>query len=230
MRSILVDWLVEIHAKFKLIPQSLWLAVNLMDRYLETVQIARGKLQLVGVAALLIACKFEEIYPPEVNDCVYITDYAYDKKEILAMESAILKELNFQVCVPTGYHFLSRYLNCIQASDRTRLVAYYYAERNMQEADMLLVLPHKFAAAAVYAALKQANWRSGKLRTAPVWNRTLEEESGLKEADLTDPARTIVRHLNEDPETASKRKLNAVRKKYSSEVNAFVSTLPVPSF
>ena len=77
MRGILVDWLIEVHNKFKLHAQTLWLCVNILDRYLEKVDVQRTKLQLVGVTALLIAAKFEEIYPPEIKDCVYITDFAY---------------------------------------------------------------------------------------------------------------------------------------------------------
>jgi hypothetical protein len=73
MRSILIDWLVEVHHKFKLQPSTLWLCVNILDRYLEVVPTVRSKLQLVGVSSLLISCKFEEIYPPEVRECVYIT-------------------------------------------------------------------------------------------------------------------------------------------------------------
>src|SRR3569833_1886307 len=86
MRSILVDWLVEVHLKFKLVPESLYLTVNLIDRYLEKEQVNRQKLQLIGVTAMLIACKYEEIYPPIVKDFVYLTDNAYTKEEILLME------------------------------------------------------------------------------------------------------------------------------------------------
>ena len=86
MRSILIDWLVEVHLKFKLVPESLYLTVNLIDRYLEREQVHRSKLQLVGVTAMLIACKYEEIYPPIVKDFVYITDNAYTKEEILEQE------------------------------------------------------------------------------------------------------------------------------------------------
>ena len=229
MRSILIDWLVEVHHKFKLLPQTLWLCVNILDRYLERVQTPRSKLQLVGVTALLIACKYEEIYPPEVRDCVYITDYAYEREEVLKMETAILTELDYQICIPTGYHFLARYLNSIQASERTRHLAHYYSERNLQEADMLLFQPHKFAAASLYAALKQQNCQVTKLKNSNVWSRTLEEESGLKEADLLACARTIVKHVDEETETASKRKLNAAKKKYSSDKFAYVATLPLPT-
>jgi hypothetical protein len=97
MRSILVDWLVEVHLKFKLLPETLYLTVNLIDRYLERSQIHRSKLQLVGVTAMLIACKYEEIYPPIVKDFVYITDNAYTKEEILEMEGEMLQTLDFDI-------------------------------------------------------------------------------------------------------------------------------------
>lgn len=79
MRAILIDWLVEVHLKFKLVPETLYLTVNLIDRYLEKASVMREKLQLVGVTAMLIASKYEEIYAPEVQDFVYITDKAYSK-------------------------------------------------------------------------------------------------------------------------------------------------------
>merc|ERR1719199_2421150 len=63
MRGILVDWLVEVHLKYKLKPETLYLAVNLIDRFLEKRQVTRKKLQLCGVTRMLIAAKYEEIYP-----------------------------------------------------------------------------------------------------------------------------------------------------------------------
>ena len=216
------------HDKFKLQPQTLWLSVNLLDRYLEKVQILRSKLQLVGIAALLIASKYEEIYPPEVKDCVYITDNAYDRLEILAMETSVLTKLEYKITVPTGYHFLTRYLNCIQASENTRHLASYYAERNLQESDMLCVLPHKFAASAIYAALAQQNEYTKRLSNTPIWNRTLQEESGLSEIDLKPCARNIILHVREESETASKRRLVASKKKYGHSKYSSVSHLALP--
>jgi cyclin B len=228
MRSILVDWLVEVHNRFKLHTQTLWLSVNILDRYLERVQIIRSKLQLVGVSALLIASKHEEIYPPEVKDCVYITDYAYNRKEVLIMETAILNILEYKVSIPTGYHFLSRYLNCIQASERVRHLANYYAERNLQESDMLCVLPHKFAAASVYAALMQQNHDCLGISHGSVWPNILLVESGCAEDDLEPCARNIVNHVREEPQTASRRRLVATKNKYSIAPYAGIATLELP--
>lgn len=234
MRSILVDWLIEVHHKFKLESSTLWLCLNVLDRYLQLELVQRTNLQLVGVTALLVACKFEEIYPPEVRECVYITDYAYEKADVLAMESTILAKLNYNICVPTGYHFLARFLECIAASDRTRHIAHFYAERNMQEYDSLKFIPHVFAASAIYMTLLQQIQHSpGSTGDAPpnrsCWTSVLQEESGLAEADLQACTKIMIKHLKEEPETASKRRLNAVRKKYSTEKYNFVASLPLPS-
>ena len=225
MRSILVDWLIEVHHKFKLQPQTLWLSVNILDRYLEKMQILRSKLQLVGVSALLIASKHEEIYPPQVKDCVYITDHAYDRDEVVSMESSILKALEYRVSIPTAYNFLCRYLDCIQASERTRHLANYYAERNLQESDILTFLPHKFAAASVYAALTQ---QSGSC-AEPVWTNILKEESGCTEGNIKSIARNIICHVGEEPQTASRRRLFATKNKFSSKLFSEVSVLTLPT-
>jgi hypothetical protein len=82
MRAILVDWLVQVHHKFKMVPETLYLTVNLIDRYLEKRYVSRQELQLVGVASLLIASKYEEIYIPEMSDFVYICDNAYTLDEV----------------------------------------------------------------------------------------------------------------------------------------------------
>jgi cyclin B len=74
MRLILVEWLIEVHLKFKLLPETLFLTINLMDRYCMVKQVLRNEYQLLGVTAMLIASKYEEIYPPEIRDFVHITD------------------------------------------------------------------------------------------------------------------------------------------------------------
>jgi cyclin B len=77
IRSTLIDWIIQIHYNFKLLPETLFLTVNLVDRYLEKQVVSKRDVQLVGVAAMLIATKYEEIYPPVLKDLVFITDNAY---------------------------------------------------------------------------------------------------------------------------------------------------------
>ena len=81
MRAILIDWLIDVHTKFKLEANTLYITINIVDRFLSKVRISRKQLQLIGVASMLIACKFEEIYAPEVRDFVYISDEVSQKEQ-----------------------------------------------------------------------------------------------------------------------------------------------------
>lgn len=90
MRSILIDWIIEVHFQFKLKTESLFLTVNLIDRYLERMTITKENLQLVGVSAMLIACKYEEIWPPQIKEYIHMCDNAYTKDDIIQMELSIL--------------------------------------------------------------------------------------------------------------------------------------------
>jgi len=77
MRTTLIDWIIEVHNKLVLLPETLFLTVNVIDRFLSAKPVSVGKLQLVGVAALLIACKYEEIYCPAVKQLQFLTDDAF---------------------------------------------------------------------------------------------------------------------------------------------------------
>jgi hypothetical protein len=160
MRAILIDWLVEVHMKFRLVPETLYLCVNIIDRYLSLVEIERVKLQLVGVTALLLACKYEEIYPPEVRDCVYITDRAYTRQEVLDSEQEIVKVLGWKLTCPTAYPFLQRFLHITKASETQKIAATYYLERMQQEYFVLKYRPSLVAAAVVSLALNHPEIRS----------------------------------------------------------------------
>ena len=159
MRAILVDWLVEVHMKFRLVPETLYLCVSIIDRYCSKVDVLRSKLQLIGVTALLVACKHEEIYPPEVRDCVYITDRAYNRQEVLDMEQDILKVLDWKISRPTAFPFLDRFLCLSNASEMTKHAAAYYLERTLQEHSFLQFRPSVVSASAVILALNNPDIR-----------------------------------------------------------------------
>ncbi|KAL7405756.1 hypothetical protein ABVT39_006692 [Epinephelus coioides] len=108
MRALLVDWLVQVHSRFQLLQETLYLTVAILDRFLQVQPVSRRKLQLVGVTAMLVACKYEEMYAPEVGDFAYITDNAFTKSQILEMEQLVLRTLNFQLGRPLPLHFLRR--------------------------------------------------------------------------------------------------------------------------
>lgn len=106
MRAILVDWIIEVHWKYKLNAETLFITINLIDRYLERTPTKRDELQLVGITAMLIASKNEDYKPPSVEDFSYITDNAYTPNQILQMEHKILTAVNFELNCVSPYIFL----------------------------------------------------------------------------------------------------------------------------
>lgn len=159
MRSILVDWLIEVHQKFRLVQETLYLCVNILDRYLSIVPVERTQLQLVGVTSLWLASKYEEIYPPEVKDCVYITDRAYTHQDVLDMEATILQVLKFNLSVPTAFPFLHRFLFLTNATTTMKHASSYYLDRMLQESDYLKFRPSVLASAVVCLAINQPEIR-----------------------------------------------------------------------
>ena len=154
MRAILIDWLIEVHFKFKLLPETLFITVNLIDRYLEVSQVVRHKLQLLGVTAMWIACKYEEIYAPEIKDFVYITDNAYKQKDILDLEYEVLRTLEFNVTTPSSYRFLHRFAKLLRADQKTLNLAWYLIELPLIEYKMLKYKPSIISAAAIFVAFR----------------------------------------------------------------------------
>lgn len=162
MRTILVDWLVEVAQEYKLQSETLFLAVNYIDRFLSYMSVVRGKLQLVGTAAMFVAAKYEEIYPPDVSEFVYITDDTYTKKQVIRMELLILKVLSFDLSVPTPLTFITAMSISTGLPDQAMYLAMYLSELAMLETDAYLeTLPSILAAAAIAVArytLKMEPW------------------------------------------------------------------------
>ena len=169
MRAILIDWLVEVHHKFKLRPETMYLTVHLIDRYLEKEAVQRNKLQLVGITAMFVASKYEEIYAPECRDFVYISDKAYTREQILSTEGNMLAKLNFQLTAPNAYVFLKRFCKVagVLSAQRTHadLLASYLVELTLQEYDMLKYLPSTIAASARLPRAQDA--RQGAVDVGP---------------------------------------------------------------
>jgi cyclin B len=203
MRSILVDWLVEVHLKFKLVPETLYLTVNLIDRFLERKEVSRPKLQLVGVTSLLIASKYEEIYPPELRDLVYICDRAYTRHEILEMEEEILKTLEYQITVPSAHAFLVRFLKAAHADKKIVQLSCYLLDSTLPSYQLNNYLPSQLAAAAVFIARRTVGRNS--------WSPTLLRYAMYCEEEIAPVARALLAE-----KAATSPELRAVNKKYTS--------------
>lgn len=159
MRAILVDWLIEVHSKFKLQKETLFITINIIDRYLASMICSKAQLQLVGVTALLIACKYEEIYPPELKDFVFITDRAYTKEDVLQMEQLILWALAFDLNFPTSYRFLERYMRMLGEDPNVMTLSLFLMELAHVDIRMIQYPTSVIAAASLCQAYKSITRR-----------------------------------------------------------------------
>ncbi|GAB4854170.1 Cyclin-A2 [Ancistrocladus abbreviatus] len=212
MRGILIDWLVEVSEEYKLVPDTLYLTVNLIDRFLSQNYIEKQRLQLLGVSCMLIASKYEEMCAPRVEEFCFITDNTYTKEEVLKMESRVLNFMCFQLSVPTTKTFLRRFVQAAQATYEVpsfdlEFLANYLAELTLIEYSFLKYLPSLIAASAVFLA----RWTLDQ--SDHPWNPTLEHYTCYKAPDL----KVTVIAMQDLQINAIGCPLNAIRGKYTQQ-------------
>ncbi|CAK9178323.1 unnamed protein product [Ilex paraguariensis] len=205
MRGILIDWLIEVHYKFELMEETLYLTVNLIDRFLEVQPVVRKKLQLVGVTAMLLACKYEEVSVPVVEDLILISDKAYSRKEVLEMEKLMVNTLQFNLTVPTPYVFMRRFLKAAQSDKKLELLSFYIIELCLVEYEMLKFPPSLLAAAAIFTA-------ECTLCGSKQWSKTSQRHTNYTEDQLLECSKMMaIFH-----QKAGSGKLTGVHRKYST--------------
>ncbi|KAL7754424.1 G2/mitotic-specific cyclin [Sorochytrium milnesiophthora] len=204
MRTILVDWIIEVHFKFKMTPETLFLAINIMDRFLSRRVCALAKLQLVGLTALFIAAKYEEVLSPPISQFVYMADNTYKEDEILKAERYILRVLDWAFNFPNPLNFLRRASKADNYDVRNRTVAKYLMEITLLSHEFLEYEPSRCAAAALYVA---RYYHTGD----DTWDATYEKFSGYSEEDVRQLGQLICNSL------AVSREDTFLYKKYASK-------------
>ncbi|XP_059913520.1 cyclin-A1 [Gadus macrocephalus] len=219
MRLVLVDWLAEVAEEYKLCAETLHLAVSYLDRFLSyTTSVKRAKLQLVGTVALLLAAKYEEIYPPEMEDFVYITDGTYERKQLVRMEVMFLKVLAFNMTVPSAYQFLRLFITIQAVCSKTTHLALYVAELSLLDMELLVTFPPSLVAAAAYCL---ANYSLSRA----LWPGSLEEFTGYTLTDIV----PCLKDLHRIHFSAESLPQQAVRGKYKSSKYGSVSLMTPPT-
>jgi hypothetical protein len=224
MRAVLIDWLIGVHLQFHLLQETLYTTVAIIDRYLQVEvnhgTVTKAKLQLVGVAAMLVAAKYEEIYAPEVMDFVYITDRAFTEKEILRMEVKILCSLQFDLGRPLPLHFLRRAskAGCVEAITHT--LAKYIMELSLGSYTMASVPPSQLAAASLALAMRLLEPCSS---LGELWTATLAHHTSYTIPEL----HTNIRQLAALLMTAPQAKLGTVYQKYSNKKFMKIARIPL---
>ncbi|GJN86024.1 hypothetical protein PLIIFM63780_009601 [Purpureocillium lilacinum] len=161
MRSVLMDWLVQVHNRFSLLPETLYLTVNYIDRFLSCKVVSIGKLQLVGATAILVASKYEEINCPSLEEIVYMVDGGYSVEEILKAERFMLSMLGFELGWPGPMSFLRRVSKADDYDLDTRTLAKYFLELTIMD-ERFVASPPSFLAAGAHCLsrliLNKGDW------------------------------------------------------------------------
>ena len=161
LRGVLIDWLIEVHTRFHLLPETIFLAVNIIDRFLSARVVELEKLQLVGITAMFIASKYEEVISPHVVNFRHVADDGFSEEEILKAERFVLAALNYDLSYPNPMNFLRRISKADSYDIQTRTLGKYLLEISLLDHRLMGYHPSHIAAAAMYLArliLERGEW------------------------------------------------------------------------
>ncbi|CEJ82334.1 Putative G2 mitotic-specific cyclin-b [[Torrubiella] hemipterigena] len=186
-RGILVDWLIEVHTRFHLLPETLFLAVNIVDRFLSEKVVQLDNFQLVGITAMFIASKYEEVLSPHVENFKRITDDGFSESEILSAERFVLSTLEYDLSYPNPMNFLRRVSKADNYDIQSRTVGKYLMEIALLDHRFMKFPPSQIAAAAMYLARLMLD--------RGVWDKTLAHYSTYTEEEVEPIVHLMVDYL-----------------------------------
>lgn len=176
MRGILIDWLIEVHMRFRLLPETLFLAVNIIDRFLSQKVVPLDKLQLVGITAMFIASKYEEVLSPHVGNFTHVADDGFSVDEVLAAERYTLSTLKYDLSYPNPMNFLRRISKADNYDIQTRTLGKYLMELSLVDHRFLEFRQSHIAAASMYLARM--------ILERGEWDMTLTKFAGYSEEEI----------------------------------------------
>ncbi|KAK0383275.1 hypothetical protein NLU13_9188 [Sarocladium strictum] len=186
-RGILIDWLIEVHTRFHLLPETLFLAINIIDRFLSEKVVELDRLQLVGITAMFIASKYEEVLSPHVENFKRIADDGFSESEILSAERFVLSTLNYDLSYPNPMNFLRRVSKADNYDIQSRTIGKYLMEISLLDHRFMEFRPSHVAAAAMYLARLMLD--RGE------WDATLAYYAGYTEEEVEPVVQLMVDYL-----------------------------------
>lgn len=222
MRCKLVSWLFEVTPLFPLLPESLFLAVTLLDRYLAAVpETGKQELQLLGICCLMIAAKYEEtVLVPSTEIFCEMTAHAYTRQQLIDMEVRVLTQLEHRVGVPTSHAMLWILNSVLKLDKQTLFMTCYLLELSTVEYLMLQYPPSTLAAAAIFLA------------TATLGQKMSEGAILFLEEHCGEGVVACVKMMNElhnvpcDCENAMDKVWGPIWQKYKSPRRGYVAAIP----
>ncbi|KAL7794557.1 cyclin-like protein [Trichoderma ceciliae] len=190
-RGILIDWLIEVHTRFHLLPETLFLAVNIIDRFLSEKVVQLDRLQLVGITAMFVASKYEEVLSPHVENFKKIADDGFSEAEILSAERFILSTLNYDLSYPNPMNFLRRVSKADNYDIQSRTIGKYLTEISLLDHRFMAYRPSHVAAASMYLARLMLD--RGE------WDATIAYYAGYTEEEVEPVVNLMVDYLARPP-------------------------------
>lgn len=216
MRAILIDWLVQVSLKFRLLQETMYMTVGIIDCFLQVHPVPKKQLQLVGVTAMFLASKYEEMYPPEISDFAFVTDRAYTTAQIRDMEMTILRVLKFKLGRPLPLQFLRRASKIYEVTAEQHTLAKYLLELTMVDYEMVHFPPSMVASASLALTLK--------ILDAGEWDVTLQHYMDYTAESLIPVMAHIAKNVVKVNDGLTKHM--AVKGKYSTSKQMKIATIP----
>lgn len=185
MRGILLEWIAELHYKFKMFPETFYTVTMIIDKYLSKKSVKKENLQLVGTAALFIAAKYEETYQiPELEDLVHFAAKKFTKSDIIKMEADIIETLHFDLIMTTSYRFFEALSKICNMELKNFYLAQYVLELSLLNIKFLEYKPSLLASSAIYLINKIR-------KRTEAWSDLMMAATGYEEKDLKTCAREL---------------------------------------
>ena len=151
VRQRLIDWLIELSRRLECDPETMYMTVAVIDRYFAAVNVEhRNHVQLVALGALLVASKYEQIWPPSVEDLIKSADNPISRRDMFRAEIDILEKLNFDLGRPIPLAFLRRYSRAAHCDHKMHSMAKFLMELTLSEYECAHWKPSLVAATALF--------------------------------------------------------------------------------
>ena len=225
MRSILIDWIIDVHYKFNFTDETLFMTVLIIDRYISYKSISKKKFQLLGITALLISCKHEEIILPKIEDFIYITDNAYVKEDVFDMENDILDILSFNLIAPSPIKFYEYLALKFEFDKKKFLLGKYLMESFMVDINYVKFRASVIACASIYIVMKYYKMKNYKeaynKKYYNINENDISDKKFKNEADIKECAKDICIFVD----NVNKTNYLSCKNKYASDINEKVSLI-----
>ncbi|KAI9229803.1 MAG: cyclin-like protein [Piptocephalis tieghemiana] len=189
MRMVLIQWMIEVHEHLKLRESSLYLAVNMVDRFLSVRTATPSRLQLLGTTALFTASAYHWFNGPYVHEYLHLCQHAYSKRELFKAQRYILDSIDWELNVPHILPFLLRGSRAERACLHVRAISLYLSQVALVHPPLMAYPPSQLAASCL--------WLARTIRQRGKWDQRMSEYTWYGEVELYPVVEALYAYLTD---------------------------------